>query len=155
MNHDEIFIPDHTPSAVQGTGSALIGNLAPFSGKVVKFIVGRANKLVVLSVKQDISPTKWLNLSLYFSLNIENGRHDFVADGKVSHMIYSINEKVSGGSWYRPYSALHGTGYVDVDFDLAKGTFEGGFELLFKGSTSPPRKDHGGFRNVSGLEYET
>ena len=155
MEHDEFFTKDHPRSAVQGTGNALIGDFAPFSGKVVKFIVGRVNKLVVLSAKQELSPTKWLDLSLYFSLDIENGRHPFVKGGKVSHMIYSINENVGGGHSFKPYSALHGTGYVDVSFDIAKGTFDGGFELLFEGSTSTTRKDHGGFRGVAGLEYET
>ncbi|MFJ2428350.1 hypothetical protein [Pseudomonas sp. NPDC087804] len=155
MEHDEFFTNDHPQSAVQGSGNALIGDFAPFSGKVVKFIVGRNSKWVVLDVKQELSLNKWLSLTLYFSSDIENGRHPFVKDGKVSHMIYSINEKVGGGHSFEPYSALHGTGYVDVDFDITNGTFEGGFELLFEGSTSPTRKDHGGFRGVSGLEYET
>jgi hypothetical protein len=155
MERKKRFRSNRTQLAVQGTGNALIGDFAPFSGKVIKFVVGRVRKLVVVMVEQELSPTKWLDLSLSFDLDIESGRHPFIQGGKVSHIIYSINEIVDGWHSYKPYSALHGTGHVVVNFDITKGTFEGSFELLFEGSTSPTQKGFGGFRGVSGLEYET
>ena len=134
--------------AVSGTANAQIQSLYPFNGKVEVFLVEQ--NVVYVEALEEISPTVSRTLKMSFADDIDNGKHNFVAGGKVETV--SLVEEYGGTSTL--YSAVLGNGFVDFIFSLIDGTLHAEFELSFQESpTEPQLEAKGAFEEVSGLEH--
>jgi hypothetical protein len=149
---NEFFLPSEEQEGVEGTADVLVYSLFPFNGKVETFITN--DEFVVVIAKQDFPGERSAGLQCRFKADIRNGEHPYNEKLEMS-IIYILSEKVpGGGTRSRPYPAVYGSGTVDVNFDLVKGTLALGFKLKVQNDPSEPRLDaNGSFKKVSGLKH--
>lgn len=137
----------------EGQVLAKVEGKRDFEGSIAKFITGSAT--VVIEARQIISETRRNLIFCTFAADITNGKHDYVKGGKIYSFTYTEVEYHPHYKIFTPYPAVHGSGHMDLNFNLNEGTLEASFSLLVQNDPGEPLlKSSGNFKDISGLEPE-
>ncbi|KJZ46534.1 hypothetical protein [Pseudomonas fluorescens] len=138
--------------APNGQVSAKIEGKSDFEGSATLFSTNKID--VFLQSRQNISEKRWNLIDCRFAADITNGQHDYVEGGKIYSLHYTEVEVLPDYMKFTPYSAVHGSGHLDLNFNLNEGTFEASFSLTVQNNpTDSLLKSSGNFKDISGLEY--